>query len=78
MPRLAKESVSPKQRSSAGWTPERIRRWSDGVGHRHRVTMRKASLSALSMRRVCALRHQTGAQYSAVAYAKDRAAVRSV
>ena len=30
------------------------------------------------MRRVCAVRHQTCAQYSAVEYTRDRAAVRSV
>ena len=42
------------------------------------MTMRKASFKTLSMKRVCALRHQTGAQYSAAAKTKDSAAVRSV
>ena len=64
--RLAKESVAPWRRSSAGWMPERTERLSVGVGRRHPVTMRKASLKMLSMRRVCALRHQAGARYSAV------------
>ena len=42
-------------------------RLSVGVGRRHLVIRRKASLKTLSMRRACALRHQAGAQYSAVA-----------
>ena len=41
------------------------------------MTMRNAWLRTLSMRRVCALPHQTGAQYSAVKYTRDRAAVRN-
>ena len=76
--RLAKESVAPWRRSSAGWMPERIERFSVGMGRRHPVTMRKASLRTLSMRRVCALRHQAGAQYSAVELIRDKAAVRNV
>ena len=59
------------------FTPEKIGRWFVGVGRRHPVTMRKASFKTLSMRRECAMRHQTGAQYSAVEQTKDRAAVRS-
>ena len=59
--RLAKESVAPWRRSSAGWMPERTKTLSVGVGRRHLVTMCKASLRTLSIRRVCALRHQTGA-----------------
>ena len=65
-PRWAKMSVALSRRSSAGWMPESTGRWSVGVGRRHPVTMRKASFKTLSMRRVWALRHQTGAQYSAV------------
>ena len=76
--RLAKESVAPWQRSSAGWMPERTGRLSVGVGRRHPVTMRKASLRTLSMRRVCALRHQADAQYSAVEYIRNKAAVCNV
>ena len=57
---LAKESVTPWLRSSTGWMPVRTGRLSVGVGRRHSVTMRKASLRTLSMRRVCALRHQAG------------------
>ena len=64
--RLAKESVTPWWRRSADWMPEKTGRLSVGVGRRHPVTMRKASLRTLSMRRVCALRHQAGVQYSAV------------
>ena len=63
---LAKESVAPWRRSSAGWMPERTGRLSVGMGRRHPVTMRKASLRTPSIRRVCALRHQVDAQYSAV------------
>ena len=66
VPRLAKESVAPERRSSAGWMPERVGWWCVDVGRRHPVTMRKASFKTLSIRRVCALRHQTCAQYSAV------------
>ena len=32
-PRLAKESVAPKRRRSAGWMPERIGRWSACGAH---------------------------------------------
>ena len=63
---LANECVAPWRRSSAGWMPERTGRLSAGVGRRHLVTMRKATLRTLLMRRVCALQHQAGAQYSAV------------
>ena len=75
--RLAKESVASRWRSSAGWMPERTGRLSVGVGRRHPVTMRKASLKALSMRRVFALCHHAGAQYLAVEI-RDEAAVRNV
>ena len=62
--RFAKESVAHWRRSSAGWMPERTGRLFVRSGRRHPVTMRKASLRTLSMRRVCTLRHQAGAQYS--------------
>ena len=64
--RLAKESVAPCRRSSGGWMPERTGRLSVGVGRRHPVTMHKASLRTLSMRRVCTLQQQAGAQFSEV------------
>jgi len=48
---------------------------STGVGCKHPVTIHKASLMAGLMRRVRALRHQTGAQYSAVECTKVRVAV---
>ena len=64
--RLARERVAPWRRSSAGWMPESTGRYSNGVGRRHPETMRIALFKTLSMRRVCALRHHTGAQYSAV------------
>ena len=64
--RFAKESVAPNWRSSAGWMPARTGKSSAGVGRKHPVTMRKASLRMLSTRRICVLRNQTGAQYSAV------------
>ena len=62
----AKENVVPKRQSSAGWMSERIGRWSVGVGRRHPVTIRKTLFKTLSMRRVCALQHQSGVRYSAV------------
>ena len=63
---LAKENAAPWRRSSAGWMSERTGKLSVGVGRRHPLTMRKASLRTLSMKRICALRHQADAQYSAV------------
>ena len=63
---IAKESVASWRQSSAGWMPERTGRLSVEVGRRHPVTVRKASLRTLSMKRVCALRRQAGAQYSAI------------
>jgi len=65
-------------RSSAGWMPARIGRLSAGLGRRHPVTIRKASLMVGSMRRVWALRHHTGAQYSAVEWTRARVTVRNV
>ena len=53
-------------------------RMSVGVRRWHLVTMRKASLRTLSMRQVCPLRHQAGAQYSAVELIMDNAAERNV
>jgi len=46
--------------------PARIGRLSAGMGCRHPVTIRKASVIMGSIRRVWALQHQTGAQHSAV------------
>jgi len=71
----ARDSVAPWRRSSAGWMPARIGRLSAGVRRRHPVTIRKASLTAGSIRRVWTLRHQTGAQYSAVECTRARVAV---
>ena len=48
------------------WMPARAYKSSVGVGRKHPVTRRKTSLIGLSMRRVRALRHQTGEQYSAM------------
>jgi len=58
--------------------PARIGGLSDGVGRRHPVSIRKASLMAGSMRRVWALRYQTGAQYSAVEWTRARVTFRNV
>jgi len=71
-------STAPLRRSSADYMPARMGRLSAGLGLRHPVTIRKASLMAGSMRRVSALRHQTGAQYSAVECTRTRAAIRNV
>jgi len=68
MERRARVSVAPLRRISVGWMPARIGRLSAGVRRRHPVTIRKASLMAGSIRRVWALRHQTGAQYSVQCY----------
>ena len=60
--RRVRDSVVPLRRSSVGGIPSKIGRLSADVGRRHPVTIRKASLMAGSMKRVQALRHQTGAQ----------------
>ena len=44
MARRARDSVAPMRRWSAGWMPERVGRLSAGVGCRHPVTIRKASM----------------------------------
>jgi len=51
---------------------------SSDVERRHPVTILKASLMAGSVRRVWALRHYTGAQYTAVEWTWARVAVRSI
>ena len=76
--RFARESVAPNRRSSAGWMPARTGKSSVGMGRKHLVTVRTASLRMLSMRRVCVLRHQTGAQYSAMKWTKKRAEMHNV
>jgi len=78
MARCPRDSVATLRRSSAGWMPARIGRLSAGLGRRHPVTIRKASLMVGSIRRVWALRHQTGEQYSAVECTRARVAVRNV
>ena len=64
-------------RNSIRWMLDKIKRLSIGVRRRHPVTMRKASLMGLSIRQVSALRHQTGAQYSAAEWTKAGVAMRS-
>ena len=61
-----RDSVAPLWRSSAGCMPARVGKLVAEVGRRQPVTIRKASLMEGSMRLVWALRHQKGAQYSAV------------
>ena len=56
----------------------RIGRLSAGVGRRHPVTIRKALLMVGSMRWVGVLRHQTGAQCSAVECIRARVDIRRV
>ena len=73
-----RDSVAVLRRSSAGWMPARMGRLSASVGRRHPVTIRKVPLMRGSMRRVWALRHQTGAQYSAVEFTRARVAIRRV
>ena len=64
--RRARERVALLRRSSDGWMPAKAYKSSVGVGRKHTVTRRKVWLIGLSMRRALALRHQTGAKYSAV------------
>ena len=78
MARCAGDSVAQLRRSSAGWMPVRVGRLSADVGRRQPVTIRKASLMVGSMRRVWALRHQTGTQYFVVECIKGRVAIRRV
>ena len=66
MVRCARDSVAPLIRSSAGWMAARIGKLSAGVGRRHPVTIRKASLMGGLIRRVWALWHQKGAQYYSI------------
>jgi len=47
----ARDSVAPLRRSSSGWMFARIGRVYVGVGRRHPVTIRKASLMAGPMKR---------------------------
>ena len=57
--------------------PAKMKRFLVGVGRKHPVTTPKALLIDLSMRQVCALEHQTGAQYAVMEWTKARAGVRS-
>ena len=76
--RRASLRVAPLRRSSAGSMPATIGKLTIGVGRKHPVTIRNASLMVVSIRPVCALRHQAGAQYSAVECTRAKVAVRSV
>jgi len=76
-PPYATEWTSPPWKFFAYATAVRIGRLSADVGRRHPVTICKASLMVASMRRVWSLRHQTGAQYSAVEWTRARVAVRN-
>jgi len=49
MARRPRDSVAPLRRSSTGWMPVSIGRLSAGVGRRHPVTIRKASLMVRSI-----------------------------
>ena len=64
----ARDSVAPLRWSPAGLLPASMWRLSAGVGRRHPVTIRKASLMAGSTNGV--YEHQTGAQYSAVEWTR--------
>ena len=76
--RRSSDSKPPLRRSSVGWMPARMGRLCAGVGRRHPVTFRQSSLMAGSIRRVCALLHQTGAQYCAVECTSPKVTVRNV
>jgi len=72
------DTVASLRRNSAGWIPANIGRLPIGVGRKHPVLVRKASFMAGSMRWVWALRHQKGAQYSAVECSRAKVAVGNV
>ena len=76
--RCVRDNVAPLKRSSTGWMPARIGRLSAGLGRNHPVTIRKASLMSGSVKWAWALRHQAGAQDSAVEWARAKVAVRNV
>jgi len=78
MAQRPRDIVAPMRRSTAGCLPMRIGRLSTGVGRRHPVTIRKASLMARSIKRVRALQRQTRAQHSAVECISARVAVSRV
>ena len=78
MARRVRDSVTPMRRSSARWMLARIGRLTAGVGRRHPVTIRKASLMAGSIRRVWALRHKTSTQHYAAECTRIRVAIRRV
>ena len=78
MARRVRGNVAPLRRSSAGLMAASVEKLSSGLGGKHPVTIRKVSLMAGSMRRVWALRHQTGAQYSAVECTRARVDIRRV
>jgi len=67
-----------ERRSSVGCMLVRIGRLSAGVGRRHPVTAGKALLMSGSLRQEWELRHQKGAQYSAVEFTRTKVAVRNV
>jgi len=73
--RHPRDNVTPLRRSSAGWMPASIGMLTACAGRKHPVTIRKVSLMVGSMRRVWALRHQTGAQYSAYEWTRAWVAV---
>ena len=75
---LDQRECRPQAAKLASWMPEKVVRWSVQEGRKHAATVRKASFRTLLMKRVYALRHQTGAQYSAVEQTTDKAAVCSV
>jgi len=77
MARRARDNVAPLLQSSTGWMPARIGRLSAGVGRRNLVTVCKALWMAGPKRRVRALRHQTGTQYSTVECTRARVAIRN-
>ena len=70
--RHPRDSVAQLRRSSAGWMPARIGRLSAGIGRRHPVTIRKASLMA---RMITAARNRSAVLCSR--WTRDRVAVRN-
>ena len=74
----ARASMAPSRLTSAGAIPQRKASWFVGVARRHLETVHRAVLRAVSSLFTWGLRHQTGAQYSALENTRASVEMRSV